>query len=454
MMNTQTRFSGRIARLCVLAATVVAIGQVQAGMLVESVSEHYDTFRGVDYVRYTGRFEGTTSKGTFRVPFEIVAPADPGKGNRTVVFEPPHFIYGTFARDVVLGSDLLFNRRFSHASVGFSNEGFNLLNPFAADAVIAGIPVLANMPAEGAIPFPRDVEILKQFAEALVTDPTAVAALGQIDRRYAYGLSQSAEAMYELFYGPGAAGIFDLTVLHVPLWRPPFARPDVLATLPDTFTPLSDIGKVMIVSAEGDLLISQSMQLRNAAAHPDYRLYEVAGAPHLALDVVVDGVRTNPLDLTPIVRAAFNNGHRWQMGNKLPPASTLLDAAAPGEIDPVYWASTGIARDANLNAAGGVRFPDVSIGRAFHFPSAPGVEVIPGLPGLIGFWFDLACAPAPHAISPEPRFANHGDYVRQVIRTAFTLARQGYILRSDMRELIRAAAKSDVGKPGTCSAAP
>jgi hypothetical protein len=433
MMNTQTRFSHGVARFFILAAAVVAIGQAQAGMLVESVSEHYDKFRGVDYVRYTGRFEGATSKGAYRVPFEIVAPADPDKGNGTVVFEPPHFIYGTFARDVVLG---------------------NLLDPFVADAMIAGVPVIANMPAEGAVPFPRDVEILKQFAEALIADPTAVAALGKIDRRYAYGLSQSAEAMYELFYGPGAAGIFDLTVLHVPLWRPAFARSDVLAVLPETFTPLSDIGKVMIVSAEGDLLISQSMQLRNAASHPDYRLYEVAGAPHLALDVVVDGVRTNPLDLSPVVRAAFNNGHRWQMGNKLPPASTLLEAATPGEIDPVYWVSTGIARDANLNAAGGVRFPDVAIGRAFHFPSAPGVEVIPGLQGLIGFWFDLACIPAPEAMSFEPRFTNHGDYVRQVTHKAFALAQQGYILRSDMRELIRAAAGSDVGKPGTCSAAP
>ena len=440
---------GRIALILSIAAALAAVSQAQAGTLVESISEPYGTYRGVDYVRHTGRFVGATANGEFRVPFEIIAPADPDDGNGTVVFEPPHFLFGASAKDGVLGSGLLFERRFSYASVGFSYEGFNLLDPFATDAVISRAPG-----EDGQQLPPRDVGILKQFAEALTDDPTAVAALGYIERRYAYGVSQSAEALYELFFSVGAAGVFDLTILHVPLWRPAFARPDVLAVLPQTFAPLPDIGKVMLISAEGDLLISQSLQLRNAASHPDYRLYEVAGAPHLALDVVIEGVRTNPLDVAPVVRAAFVNGHRWVLGNKQPPASATLAAAAPGEIDPVYMAPTGIARDANLNAAGGIQFPDVAVGRAFHLASAPGVEVFPGLPGLIGLWFDLACAPAPGAASLNPRFATHGDYLREVTRRATRLARQGYILQSDKKAIVETAAQSDVGKPGTCIAAP
>ncbi len=448
-MQSNHTAAGVIARVLMILAALTGVSQARAGILVESVSTPYGTFAGVDYLRHAGRFVGTTAKGEFRVPFEIIAPADPDKGNGTVLFEPPHFIYGTFAKDRVLGSELLFDRGFSYASVGFSNEGYNLLNPFVGDAIIAGFAVVAND-----WPFPRDVEILKQFAEALVEDSTAIAALGEIDRRYAFGVSQSAEALYELFYGPGAAGIFDLTVLHVPLWRPAFARPDVLSVLPESFTPLADIGKVMIVSAEGDLLISQSMQLRNAAAHPNYRVYEVAGAPHLTLDVVIDGFRTNPLDVGPVVRAAFVNGHAWQMKNSLPPQSALLDAAGPNEVDPVYWFPTGIARDANLNAAGGVQFPDVSSGRAFHLASALGVEVIPGLPGLIGLWFDLACASANGGTNPGPRFDDHGDYVSQVAKQASRLARDGYILNADKQAIITAAAGSDVGKPGSCNLAP
>lgn len=441
-MKSNSKIPGVIARFFSIVAALAVVSQAQGGTLVESVSEPFGTFRGVEYVRHTGRFVGATANGEFRVPFEIIAPADPEDGNGTVVFEPPHFIFGASAKDGVLGSELLFERRFSYASVGFSYEGFNLLDPFATDVVISTAPgeVSQQLP-------PRDVGILKQFAEALTTDPTAEAALGHIERRYAYGVSQSAEALYELFFGPGAAGIFDLTILHVPLWRPAFARPDVLAVLPETFMPLPDIGKVMLISAEGDLLISQSLQLRNAAFHPDYRVYEVAGAPHLAWDIVVDGVRTNPLDVAPVVRAAFVNGHRWQLGNRPPPESALLDAAAANEIDPVYWMPTGIARDTNLNATGGVQFPDVLSGRAFHLASALGVEVIPGLPGLIGLWFDLACA-------PTPRFANHGDYVRQATRQSFRLARRGYILHRDKRAIIKAAARSDVGKPGSCNPLP
>ena len=432
MINQLNR---HIALYLVVLVAMAASAQSQAGMLVESISEPYGTFRGVDYVRHTGRFVGVTSKGEFRVPFEIVAPAERRYGNRTVVFEPPHFIFGTGGRDGVLGHKLLFERRFSHASVGFSVEGFNMLDPYAVDVVIEG---------------GRDVEILKQFAEALSTDPVALDALGKIRRLYAYGVSQSAEALYELFYGVGAAGLFDLTILHVPVWRPPFARPDVLASLPETFEPLPDIGKVMLVSAEGDLLISGSMQLRNALSNPNNRLYEVAGAPHLAQDVVVNGVRTNPLDVAAVVRAAFVAGHRWAAWNRRPPQSRLLDAAPAGEIDPIYMFPTGIARDVNGNAAGGVRFPDVANGRAFHLASALDIEVIPGLAGLIGLWFDLACAPAPGSAGPEPRFDSHRDYVRSVWRQTLKLLWRGYILPDDASALIKEAIASNVGTPGSC----
>ena len=422
------------------------IGRADAAALIEIESSPYGTFRGVNYVRHVGRFVGETPRGAYRVPFEIVAPADPRRGNRTVLFEAPHFIYGTAGRDGTFGPTLLFEGRFSHASVGFSNEGFNLLDPFVADAIIAGESVIANNP-----PFLRDVEILKQFVEALHDDPAAYAALGGVKRRYAYGVSQSAEALYELFYGAGAEDLFDLTVLHVPLWRPPFARADVLAALPDDFTPLPDIGKVMIVSAEGDLLISESRELRNAISNPNYRVYEVAGAPHLADDSpVAPGLRTNPLDVAPIVRAAFVSGDRWVRRGMRPSPNNLLDAAPDGEIDPIYLMETGIARDENGNAAGGVRFPDVAIGRALFIASALDIEVIPGLPGLIGFWSDLACAPAPGSDSTEPRIGSHREYVLDVWRETLHLLARGHLLPADASALVYSAAESDVGEPGSC----
>jgi hypothetical protein len=440
----RTRLICGTSILALLAMSTAA--RADAAALIEISSSPYGAFGGLDYVRHAGRFVGETSRGAFRVPFEIVAPADPRRGNRTVLFEAPHFIYGTAGRDSTFGPDLLFQRRFSHASVGFSNEGFNLLDPFVADAIIAGESVIANNP-----PFLRDVEILKQFVEALRNDPAARNALGNVKRRYAYGVSQSAEALYELFYGPGGTGIFDLTILHVPLWRPPFARADVLAALPDDFTPLPDIGKVMIVSAEGDLLISESLELRHAVSDRNYRVYEVAGAPHLADDSpVAPGLRTNPLDVAPVVRAAFVRGDRWVRRGMHPPRNRLLHSAPDGDIDPIYLAETGIARDANGNAAGGVRFPDVAIGRAFFVASALDIEVIPGLPGLIGFWTDLACAPAPGSDSIEARISSHREYVLDVWRQTLRLLAHGYLLPADASALVRSAADSDVGKAGYC----
>ncbi len=452
-MTRQTRKTSKNnIHILALLITLLIGGLAQAGTLVHVESAPYGEFRGIEYVRYTGRFVGTTEMGDFRVPFEIVAPQNPELGNRTVLFEPPHFILGTGARESILGPELLFNRRFSHASVGFSNENFNLLDVFAEDAVIAGQPVRANVPVPNATaPFPRDVEILRQFALAIRNDPSAFDMLGPIQRTYAYGVSQSAEAIYELIYGPGAEGLFDLTLLHVPLWRPPFARPDVLAALPNDFEPLDGIGRVMLVVAEGDLLISESLELRAAASNPNYRIYEVAGAPHLADDSpIAPGLRTNPLDVAPTVRAAFIAGHRWIRFGFHPPRTRLLESAPIGEIDPFYLKETGIARDVNGNAAGGVRYPDVANGRAFHLASALDVEVIPGLAGLIGFWSDLACAPAPGSESVEPRFGSRREYLRSVRQQIFRLLIHGYILPRDARDMLIAARESGVGDPAAC----
>ena len=448
-MNANVIPRSRPFWLALLALLALAgAPRAEASALVDVTAAPYQTDGRIEYVRYSGRFIGETARGTFRVPFEIVAPAHPAFGNRTVVVEPPHFAFGPGGRDATLGPDVLFTRGFSHATVGYSNEGLSLLDPAAGDAVIAGTSVVID---PGAPLVVRDVGIIKAFAKALMHDPEARRMLGEVKRRYAYGVSQSAEALQELFYGVGAPGLFDLTVLHVHLWRPPFANPDVLAALPEDFEPLPDIGKVMIVGAEGDQLISESVALRNAVSSPNYRVYEVAGAPHLALDVPVGpGVRTNSLEVAPVVRAAFVQGHRWvRWPGARPPRSRLLKSDAPGAIDPVYGRETGIARNADLNARGGVRLPDVAVGRAFYQASFDGIPVA-GLIGLVGLEFDLACAPRPRSASDRPRFRSERHYQRAVARRTLRLLFQGLLLPDDARRILDTAAASGVGAPGSC----
>ena len=65
------------------------------GTLTQNAAEPFGTWNGVAFTRHAGWFEGETSAGSFRVPFKIVAPDDPGAGRNVVMVEPAHFIYGT-----------------------------------------------------------------------------------------------------------------------------------------------------------------------------------------------------------------------------------------------------------------------------------------------------------------------------------------------------------------------
>jgi hypothetical protein len=442
---------------CALAITGVSLVWTStsafAACFVDTASEPFGTFGGVQYVRYTGRFVGTTALGDYRMAFEIVAPANPGLGNGTVLIEPPHSGFGPAGRDLVLGRDFVFGHGFSYATVGFGTFGLNILDPTATDLRLAGQPV-ANL---GPDPV-TDFDILVQFVNALESDPFAVGALGSIERKYGYGVSQTSGVWQVVFHRPGGQSLLDFTLLHIDLWRPvfiddPFA-PQLLEILPEEFTPLTGIGKVIWVESEGDQLLSAgtSAQLRRAVVGPDadpahYRLYEIAGAPHFSGtpdDPLPPPFNPLALDLAGVVRAMFVAGDQWMHAGAPPPPSVLLAQAPPGTIDPVYGFETGIARDANLNALGGIRFPDVEVGRAWFVASL----VDQGIPLLVGLWFDLQCVPLSDG---SPRFADHGDYVSRVVQQANALRNGGYLLEADAEALKEQAAESEVGKPGTCS---
>jgi hypothetical protein len=416
-------------------------------------SEPFGTFGDVQYIRYTGRFVGTTAPptglGDYRMAFEIVAPADPTLGNGTVLIEPPHFFFGPEGRDIHFGRDFLFGHGFSYASVGFATDGLNILDPTATDLVLAGQPV-GDL---GADPV-HDFDIIAQFVQALSNDPIAVAALGPIERKAGYGVSQTSAVWEVVFHRQGGQGLLDFTLLVRDLWRYPYLPPDFLDNLPQEFTPLSGIGKVLWVDSEADQLAGTAAQLRRAVVGPDadpahYRLYEIAGAPHFpgTPDVPLPP-GFNTLDYSGVERAMLLAGDQWVCAGTPPPPSVLLAQAPPGTIDPVYGFETGIARDDNLNALGGIRFPDVEVGRARFIASLLDFEILPGLRGLVGAWYDLQCEPLADG---SPRFADHGDYVSRVVQQANALRNGGYLLETDAEALKEQAAESEVGMPGTCS---
>jgi Alpha/beta hydrolase domain len=416
-----------------------------AATFVETASKPFGRFGGVEYIRHTGRFVGTTALGAYRMVFEIVAPADPGLGNGTVLIEPPHFVLGTWGRDLVLGQAFVFGHGFSYATVGFGSVGLNILDPAATDLVLASEPV-GNLP--GAV---TDFDILGQFVQALSSEPFAVAALGVIERKAGYGASETAEVWEVVFHRPGGQGLLDFTLLDRDVWRAPaldVIDPAFLENLPQEFTPLTGVGKVIFVLSEADQLVSSAVQLRRSVVGPDadpgnYRVYEIAGAPHLA-----GPPPFNPLNFDGVVRAMLLAGDQWVRAARPPPKSALLAQAPPGAIDPVYGFETGIARDTELNALGGIRFPDVEIGRALFIASLLDFEILPGFPGLVGAWSDLQCVPLADGSS---RFASYGDYVQRVVRQANALRGSGFLLETDAVALIQQAAQSEVGNPDTCA---
>ena len=90
----------------VLFLLFFSLGTAAGADFVGNAATPFGTFRGVLFELHTGRFEGTTSLGFYSMPYEIVVPAAPHRGNRTLLIEPPHWFFVTAARDFVLGQQV------------------------------------------------------------------------------------------------------------------------------------------------------------------------------------------------------------------------------------------------------------------------------------------------------------------------------------------------------------
>ena len=390
----------------------------------------FGKFGGQDYVRLTGRFVGTTAQGAFRVPYEIVVPEHSGVGNGTVLIEPPHFGQLFAARDDYLGHEFLFGSGYRYASVGWSTFANSILDPTATDVFIAG---------------GQDDEIVVQFIHALKSDPAAKDILGPVERYYGYGFSQTSWLMHRILRSPAGPGLLDFTMLNATWWQG--------GGFQGAYTPVTGVGKVVIVQTEADIVIADGEVIRAAAAQPnDYRVYEVAGSAHIPdvpsnHDNPVFGpfiIGTNPVDWPAVARAAFVTGDEWFREGTPAPPSVFIAEDAPGAVDPVYGFPTGIARDADLNALGGVRLPDVELGRS-RFMAADGNVPIAF---LTGSFVDLACTPNADG---SVRFPNHGEYVSASGHLLRALSGDRLLLQEDVARMQQAAAESEVGKPKGCS---
>ena len=169
-----------------------------------------------------------------------------------------------------------------------------------------------------------------------------------------------------------------------------------------------------------------------------YRVYEIAGAAHVPAPLY----DTVGVEWMPILRALFVAGDQWVTEDIAPPASTFIDVIPTDEPDPVYDVPTGIQRDENLNALGGIRLPDLVLGQAQFI--AADLETWPKIGKLV----DLTCEPLADG---SPRFESYDSYVRQFRAELEKLVAERFVLVDEMADLIQAAAASGIGTKDYCT---
>jgi alpha/beta hydrolase family protein len=402
--------------LPVLPSTASAAGMLQPALKTSSLG----AFGGVQYVQYDGLFVGKTSRGNYRVPYQISAPANPRRANRTVLVEPPHFVAGTELRERSLGRPFLFGRRFLHASVAYSTASLgepstigSILDPATKDGFFIDGGVV--LPGEDGL---TDDEIVVDFARALASDQVAQVLMGPVKQRYLTGLSESAQAVKRIVASGLAEGVFDLVV---PITT--FSSNDPQAAIADG----RYSGKVIAVDSE--LEWSTGRALEDRGDSPDqYRSFFVAGTPHVP-DNLCSGHfanKTTPAGWQLALRANFLQGHEWVTKGNAPPTSTRLATTTIGGVtEMIARDATGNAQVVDITGNPAPRLPYVELGEATFTT------------GFVGTY-----APQPPPTIEQLGFSGFSEYLAKFEDALDAQVQAGYMLEEDAQVLLKRAGLS------------
>jgi hypothetical protein len=136
-------------------------------------------------------------------------------------------------------------------------------------------------------------------------------------------------------------------------------------------------GKVITINSEADVQIVAGWRARPDGGAADYRLYEVAGAPHTPKPLIPlkllglrppNAAEQNYVELAPVLRAMAVQLHAWLEGGAAPPPSVFVRGRV-ARLDAPFFSSASWGSDSRLafvttlgedgNALGGVRLPHV-----------------------------------------------------------------------------------------------
>ena len=207
--------------------------------------------------------------------------------------------------------------------------------------------------------------------------------------------------------------------------------------------------KILLVNSTTDYYGIRASLARTGASGtaerpvpPNVRVYDIAGAPHVVLRKA-PAACTLPqgrLDWAPVSRALLLKLDAWVATNAAPPASKLMPLEPAGEEmalrAPAHLPAAVIQlpkRDADGNALGGVRLPDLAAPLGIHagLNQPTSRECM-----LIGAFTPF----------PSPKTAQHyrsrDDYVNRIRLAARELMQEGFLLPDDAAVIIQAAASN------------
>jgi hypothetical protein len=193
------------------------------------------------------------------------------------------------------------------------------------------------------------------------------------------------------------------------------------------------------------------------AIPPNVRVYDIAGASHVVAGKADCRLPLARLDWSPISRATLLSLDSWVAHNAEPPPSRLMPLVPSGEDPTVLRAPAHLAkaviqvprRDADGNAEGGVRLPDMAAPLGAHGGQNQPLTFACMLVGSYAAFARTAEErEAAHDARPSvaERYHDRNDYVNRIRIAARALETSGFLLPEDAAIIIHAAAESPAFK--------
>jgi len=186
---------------------------------------------------------------------------------------------------------------------------------------------------------------------------------------------------------------------------------------------------------------------------PNVRMYDIAGASHVIVAKPPADCKMPPgrLDWAPVSRAGLVRLDAWVALNTKPPANELMPLEPAGAEPPALRAPSHLSaaviqvpkRDADGNAIGGVRLPDLAVPFGTH-----GGQNLPHTftCSLVGSYSAFAATKAQREatgdarLSVAERYSSRDDYVNRIRIAAQNLIKRGFLLPEDEAVIVQAAA--------------